>query len=148
MLNLKETSEKIKTQLRRARYFWRKDYITPRNIVTVGGILMIIYFTGGALSMLSRNWSLEEKLSNLRLEKTRMEVEIETLELERQYYKSDEYKELIARTKQGKIAPGETMVTLPDNSNEAKSKYRETNETTRPYRSNFSRWIEFLFGLG
>ena len=138
--------EDIKTQLRRGRYFFRRDYLTASNIVNILTILGIAFFTFQALNKATQIWSLEEKLNNMKLDVARMKIEIETLELEKQYHASEEYKELIARAKQGKMVAGETMVILPENSSEAKNKYKTSETTVRPYRSNFSMWLEFLFG--
>ena len=50
---------------------------------------------------------------NRRREKALLELEVETLELENEYYLSAEYQELAARKYQGKMLAGETMVYLP-----------------------------------
>ncbi len=99
---------------------------------------------------MSRNWSLAEELASKQREKALLELEVETLELENDYYLSDEYQELAARKYQGKMLAGETMVYLPDNSELAKNKYKtvatEENLATET-RSNFEQWLSFLFGI-
>ena len=52
----------------------------------------------------------------------------------------------MARKKQNKMLPGETMVILPNNSEKAKTKYSDIDDKTEKKRSNFEEWLDFLFG--
>ena len=76
-----------------------------------------------------------------------LRLEVENSELENEYYKSAEYQELAARTKQNKIMDGETLIYLPDNSKAAKTKHQQNTAITQPEDtpSNFSQWLAFLF---
>ncbi len=73
------------------------------------------------------------------------------LELENEYYRSNEYQELAARKYQNKKLPGEVMVYLPANSDAARAKHQSSttqeviSETEE--RTNFQQWIAFLFGV-
>ena len=138
--------EKVKTQLRRARYYTKKDILTLNNIVLFAALVLCLIWTWGAINSMSRNWALEEKLKARRLEEAKLQLEVETLKLEQEYYKTYEYKELMARIRSGKMQPGETMVILPQNSEHAKTKYIKPTEETSSYRSNFSELLDFLFG--
>lgn len=137
---------RIKTFFRRVRYYARRDVFTARNIVTVLAVLICFYWAWGAVNSTTRNWSLAEKLKSKQLEAAKLELEVDKNRLERQYYNTDEYKELMARTKLGKKAKGETMVVLPENSEEARTKYIEKTVEQSEFRSNFSQWLDFLFG--
>lgn len=137
--------EKIKTQLRRVRYFAKRDILTFNNIVIFAAILVCLSWTWGAIGSMSRNWELEETNKARILAKEKLKLEVEMMKLEQEYYTTDEYKELIAREKGGKMMPGETMVILPKNSQEAINKYVETKEEIPVFRSNFSQWLDFLF---
>ena len=75
-----------------------------------------------------------------------MKIEVDKYQLEQQYFETDEYKELMARMKLGKKAEGETMVILPENSEAARTKYLKKESEKSEYRSNFSQWLDFLFG--
>ena len=138
--------EKVKTKLRRIRYYTKKDILTLNNIVLFVALVLCVWWTWGAINSMSRNWELEEKLKTRQLEAKRLELEVETLELEQEYYQTEEYQELMARIKSGKMLPGETMVILPQNSESARTKYINTTEEIPTYRSNFSKWLDFLFG--
>jgi cell division protein FtsB len=138
--------EKVKTWFRRLRYYTKKDILTFNNIVFAIALVLCLVWTYGAINSMSRNWILEEKLKNRQLEATKLKLEVETLKLEQEYYQTDEYKELMARTKSNKMMPGETMVILPKNTEAALNKYSNTKTEMSIPRSNFSQWLDFLFG--
>ena len=138
--------ERVKTLFRRIRYFAKKDIFTFNNIILFAALILCFGWTWGAISSMSRNWNLEEKLKIRQLEAAKLKLEVETLELEQEYYQTDEYKELMARIKSNKMMPGETMVVLPKNSESAVNKYNETKTEIPTHRNNFSQWLDFLFG--
>ena len=138
--------EKVKTQLRRLRYFTKRDILTLNNIVLFAAVILCLVWTYGAVNSMARNWELEEKLKTRQLEAAKLKLEVETLELEQEYYQTDEYKELMARIKSNKMQPGETMVVLPKNSEVAINKYANAKTEMKTERSNFAEWLDFLFG--
>ena len=138
--------EKVNTFFRRIRFFAKKDIFTLNNIVLFVAIVLCLVWTCGAIDSMSRNWQLEEKLKTRKLEAAKLKVEVETLELEQEYYQTDEYKELMARIKSNKMLPDETMVILPKNSESAINRHSESAQEMTTPRSNFSQWLDFLFG--
>jgi Septum formation initiator. len=138
--------DKIVAAFRRLRYYSKKDIFTVHNIVFAVAIFMCGFFIIGTVNATARNWTLEQKLKGRQLELTKMKIEVDTLKLEQEYYQTEEYQELTARAKAGKMLPGETMVVLPRNSATALEKYNEAPEEIPSYRSNFSEWLDFLFG--
>ena len=136
--------EKLKTNIRRLRYYSKKDVFTLTNVSTAIALIFAFACICSVITATTRNWQLEQKLTNLRLEEARLRVEVETLELEKQYYNTEEYQEIMARTKQGKMLKGETMVVMPKNSKSAKEKYAEFDSPRRE-RSNLEEWLDFLF---
>ncbi len=137
---------RVQTFFRRIRYYAKKDVFTLRNIITVIAVLICFYWAWGAINSTTRNWNLEEKLKSKQLEAAKTKIEVDKYRLEQQYFETDEYKELMARMKLGKKAEGETMVILPENSENARTKYLEKELEEAEYRSNFSQWLDFLFG--
>ncbi|MBQ9684507.1 hypothetical protein IJV57_03465 [Candidatus Saccharibacteria bacterium] len=137
---------RVQTFFRRIRYYAKKDVFTLRNIITVIAVLICFYWAWGAINSTTRNWNLEEKLKSKQLEAAKTKIEVDKYRLEQQYFETDEYKELMARMKLGKKAEGETMVILPENSENARTKYFEKELEETEYRSNFSQWLDFLFG--
>ena len=137
--------EELKTRIRRLSYYSKKDIFTFTNIATAVALIFAAGCIYSTVTATTRNWQLEQKLSNLRLEKARLELEVDTLELEQNYYNTDEYLEIMARSKDGKMLEGETMVVLPKNSEKAINKYADIDKAEQK-RSNFKEWLDFLFG--
>ena len=96
---------------------------------------------------MSRNWELVERLNADKKSLELVKLEMELAELENEYYNSDEYKELAARRLAGKQLPGENMVYLPENSEVAINKHKteKKNEVKERERSNFEKWMMYLF---
>lgn len=121
------------------------NFLTANNIVNAVAIITCLWFTIGAVSSMSRNWELKQKLQEKYVQLAKVKIEVEKLKLEQEYYKTDEYKELLARSKGGKMAEGETMVVLPKNSNEAKNAHKDKDLYTQTEKSNFEQWMDLLF---
>ena len=137
--------DKVKTQLRRLSYFTKRDFLTVHNIATAAAIILGLVFTYNAVTATTRNWQLEQKLKERSLESAKLQIEVDTLTLEKQYYNTDEYQEIMARKKQNKMLEGETIVILPNNTEKAKTKYSDIDNKTDQKRSNFEEWLDFLF---
>lgn len=137
--------QKLKTQLRRMVYSFKRDFLVAQNIVLAVAILFAFYFLAGAISATSKTWSLQTKLNALLAQEDLTKIEVEKLKLEQQYYQTDEYQELMARKKLGKMAVGETMVILEPNSKTASEKYLNDNDSQKQERSNFAQWLDLIF---
>ena len=138
--------ERIKTSFRRFKYRI-KHWFSSEHIVFIVAISLCLVWTWSAISAMSRNWELEQRLVARRYELTLEQLEIDSIELENKYLASEEYQELSARAKQNKKLEGEFLVYLPDNSDYAKHKHEETKvEEIVEEPSNFEQWFTFLFG--
>ncbi|MBQ3305932.1 hypothetical protein IJH02_00640 [Candidatus Saccharibacteria bacterium] len=143
---------KLKQKARRLKYKLTHGLSVNRVLVLLF-IACCLAWTYGAIVSLSRNWQLEQRIINKRREVKLLELEVDTLELENQYYASEEYQELAAREKENKLLPGESLVYLPKNSEAAKNKHKEIDETAAvavaevKQPSNFRQWLSFLLGL-
>ena len=135
----------IRTKIRQFIYRTRKDYLTLNNVVLVVALVFCASWVWASVTTMSRNWELEKKLEARQLQLAKLELEIAKMELEQEYYRTEEYQELMARAKQGKMLEGETMVVLPDNSRAAKEKYAQAEVATVEEQSNFEIWMSFLF---
>lgn len=142
----------LRTKIRKSRYRLKHEILVFDNIILILALVLCFSFTWGAISSMSRNWSLAQELANRERNKALLELEVETLELENVYYLSEEYQELAARKYQGKMLPGETMIYLPDNTIQAKVKHQGQNPEVATANineamSNFQQWMAFLFGM-
>ena len=135
----------IRTKIRQFIYRTRKDYLTLNNVVLVVALVFCASWVWASVTTMSRNWELEKKLEARKLQLAKLELEIAKMELEQEYYRTEEYQELMARAKQGKMLEGETMVVLPDNSRAAKEKYTQAAAAAVEEQSNFEIWMSFLF---
>ena len=144
--------QSLKTKIRRFYFRLKHDYFSFDNIVFFVAIFACIFWTYSSLTATARNWELSQKLTERKRELARLSLEVETLELENQYYASDEFKELSARLKQNKELDGEHLVYLSENSPEAlardqKASASETEGEVPETPSNVSQWMSFLFGV-
>lgn len=140
--------EKYKTKLRRFYFRIKHDYFSLDNVIFFVAIAACFFWTYSSLSATSRNWELSQKLATRQRELDLLRLEVDTMELENAYYRSDEYKELSARAKQNKQLDGEHLVYLPENSEAALAKNQTpVEEAPTPEPSNFSQWMSFLFNV-
>ena len=136
---------KIRTRIRQFNYRARRDWFTVNNVVLVVALVLCASWAWASVTTMTRNWELERKLEARQLAQAKMELEIATMELEQEYYQTEEYQELAARAKQGLMLPGETMVVLPENSREAREKYALPEVVAEEEQGNFEVWMSFLF---
>lgn len=124
----------------------RHDYLSVENVVLVLAVFLCLVWTYQSITAMSRNWALTEKLATEKKTLELLNVEVETAELENEYYRAEEYQELLARKYLNKQSSGEKMVVLPENSDAAKNKHAvKVERKTEKTRSNFEKWMMYLF---
>lgn len=136
----------LKTKLRQFKYNLKHGAFSIENIVLVLAIIMCLTWTYQSVKAMSRNWELTERLNSDKKSLELLKIEVETAELENEYYKTEEYQELAARRLAGKQLPGEHMIYLDPNSEEAKTKHQTATivKGEKNY-TNFEKWMLFLF---
>lgn len=135
----------IKLKLRRLLYRI-KHGLSIENVVLLVAVIMCLTWTYQSINAMSRSWMLTDRLATANRSLKLLELEVETIELENEYFASDEYQELLARRHAAKQLPGEHLVYLPENSDAAKSKHQTATEPTQQQEySNFDKWLHFLF---
>ena len=137
----------IKNDLRRAGFGLKRDFLTVENVVLLLAIVLCLVWTYQSVAAMSRNWELSERLTAERKSLELLNIEVETAELENEYYQTNEYQELMVRRNLDKKASGENMVVMPENSDIAKNKHNESMETVveEEQYSNFQKWMMYLF---
>ncbi|MBR2641335.1 hypothetical protein IKD49_02685 [Candidatus Saccharibacteria bacterium] len=136
----------IKTPLRRLSYKLRHDYLTVENVFLVAAIILCLTLTYQSIMAMSRNWELSERLGAEKRQLELLSIENEKSQLENEYFRSEEYQEILARKFLDKQLPGEKMVVLPENSEKAKNKHVAKEEEIAEKRySNFEKWMMYLF---
>lgn len=136
----------IRAKFRRINYKLKHDFLTVENVVMLLAIVLCLVWAYQSIVAMSKNWELAETLSEKNKQLELLTVEVETAELENEYYKTEEYQELMARKYLDKKMPGEDMVVMPENSEYAKNKYKivEEEKEEKEY-SNFEKWMMYLF---
>jgi hypothetical protein len=138
-----------KINIRRIYYHIRHRFLTMNNIVIAIAFMIGLSWAWGSIGMMQRNYGLQKevdtKARNLKL----AELETQNLKYEQRYYQSSEYQELEVRKRLGLANPGEHVLILPPNTQQAKAadavvvnKLIRTSEPT----SDFQQWMNFLFG--
>ena len=136
----------VKDNLRRTKFRLKRDFFTLENIALLLAIVLCLVWTYQSIVAMSRNWKLSETLITEKKELELLNVEVGAAELENEYYKTNEYQELMARKILDKKLSGENMVILPDNSEEAKNKHKVAKvEKQEKSYSNFEKWMMYLF---
>ena len=139
-------SMSVKDNLRRTKFRLKRDFFTLENIALLLAIVLCLVWTYQSIVAMSRNWKLSETLVTEKKELELLNIEVEAAELENEYYKTNEYQELMARKILDKKLSGENMVILPDNSEEAKNKHKVVKvEKQEKSYSNFEKWMMYLF---
>lgn len=132
-------------------HLWH-TYATISNVVLVIALVIAGGWTWGTISSMQTNLAAQRAYDEQQRQLELTKLEVATLEYQQNYYNSDEYKDLAARTYLGLVSPGEKVLVLPKNSTDAS---REVIvDTTKPVsttastttRSNFQQWMDFLSG--
>ena len=137
--------------LKRLRHLWR-TYGTLNNVVMVVALIIAASWAWGTITQMQTNFAAQKAVDDQRRELQLTELEVATLEYQQNYYKSDEYKDLAARTNLGLAAPGEKVLVLPPNSpaaidQDTSDEQRELIQTRQTITgTNFEQWIKFLTG--
>lgn len=136
----------IKDGIRRINYKIKHDFLMVENIVLFLAIALCLVWAYQTIVAMSKNWELAESLSDKNRELELLSIETEALALENEYYKTDEYQEILARKYLNKKIPGENMVVMPENSESAKNKHKTTKDSMEEKSyTNFEKWMMYLF---
>ena len=127
------------------RYIWHR-YATFNTGVTIVAAFVV-------LSWAWANFEAQKVVEERQRERDVLELEVATLRYRQNYYRSDEFKDLAARSRLGLASPGEKVLILPPNSERARQQDEQDQKlkTAAPAEkpasgSNFQQWINFLSG--
>ena len=125
-----------------------KRYTTLNTVVILIGAIVVSGWVWGSITTMQRNYALQKEVDARERELALTQLEVDTMQLQKNYYASDEYKELAARERLGLAAPGEKVLLLPPNSAAAKATNITEKSPTATTRTltNFEQWMLFLFG--
>jgi hypothetical protein len=138
-----------KINIRRLYYHVRHKYFTLNNVVILLAFSIAAGWVWGSLGVMQRNYDLQKEVDLKQRQLQLAQVETASLELEQRYYKTREFQELAAREDLGLGLPGESILILPPNSQEAKdadNAFTSKKTVAVEQVSNFQQWVNFLFG--
>lgn len=139
----------LKQKLRPYLYRIKHQLLTPRNLlVMLAGVLALSWVISAVLAM-EQNYNLQKRVDRRRQQLALLKLETESLEIEKDYYKSAEFQELMVRQSLGLGAADEKLLILPPYTDWVRQKQTErvTQQALAPPKiSNFNQWINFLFG--
>lgn len=140
-----------KINIRKFIYHIRHKYLTFNNLVILTAFLIAAGWLWGSLQAMQQNFTLQKEVDYKKRQLQLAELQKDSLELQKRYYETNEYKELAARESLGLVMPGEKVLILPENSESAKEadskKTASTGETVAVDKtSNLEQWLNFLFG--
>lgn len=110
------------------------------------GLILVIYFFIALLNESSKNYKLSQQADQLESQIAQLQSEVEDLGYKISYYKTDLYKEKVAREKLGLQQPGESVVIVPGSKEDTKSVMQASKPANQPPKTNFQQWADFLFG--
>lgn len=114
------------------------------------GLIVIIYMFAILASETSKNYQLRSRADELESQISKLESDISELGFRITYYKTDAYKEQLARQELGVQAPGESVVVVKDDQANKKTQVTavnvKTDEQIESEKPNYQQWWDFLFG--
>jgi cell division protein FtsB len=137
---------------KRAHHLWRR-YGTMSNIVVGVALVIAAGWVWGSVTTMQRNFSLQKEVDAKRRQLELTDLQVQTLQYQQNYYRSDEYKDLAAREHLGLASPGEKVLFLPANSaavqqeaKRAEAPVAAATPTVGSAPSNLDQWLNFFSG--
>ena len=123
------------------------------NLVLFGGLAFIVFMFIILATESSNNYGLRNKSDALENQIAKLQSQIEDFGYKVTYYKTDSYREILARQKLNVAAPGESVIIIKDDksrqsteTNESKQIVLTTDREDLSKKSNIEQWRVFLFG--
>lgn len=114
--------------------------------VVFAGIVLLISWSG--VKTIQTNYELQKQISTIKQQNAVRELENKNLELQNQYYNTDEYLELSARRNFGLGKPGEKELLVPQSVAYAYApevaSSKASAEAKSTHTSNFQAWVNFF----
>ena len=130
-----------------------RNFFRSGKIIFWIGLVLVIYMFIVLAVETSQNYTLRSKSQNLEIQIAKLEEQIEDLGYKVTYYKTDSYRDRLAREKLNVAAPGESVIIIKDdkrNSNKDDESVNKvvlkTDEEALSEKPNYQQWWIFLLG--
>lgn len=136
--------------------YQKHPYVQQLQDVRVVGLLvfvvLVLLVSWSGVKVIQTNYNLEKQITRLQQEVEVLELENSNQKLRNQYYNTDQFLELAARRQFGLAAPGEKLILVPKQVALAhtvdlpKMDEKEVAPVVeRPkYQENFEAWVDFF----
>jgi cell division protein FtsB len=126
-------------------------YFKTGKVVFWAGLIIIIFMFVKLASETSKNYQLRSKSDELQGRITNLEGQIDDLNNRITYYKTDAFREVLARQKLNVAANGESVIIIKDEKNKPKEAQADqvvvsANVQDNSKLPNYQQWWNFLFG--
>jgi cell division protein FtsB len=151
-----KTNIKAKLTARFEPYYYHvRDYVLSlRDIRNVGLLVftvIVLLISWSGVKAVQTNYGLQKQISQLSQETTVQQLQNQNLQLQNQYYTTNQYLETTARQNFGLGASGETELLVPKNValahtvNQPSTIASKTAVPKQPFwQHNFQSWVDFF----
>jgi cell division protein FtsB len=114
-------------------------------------VVIVLLISWSGIKTIQTNYGLQKQISTIKQQNAIQKLQNENIELQNEYYKSNQYLEVAARQNFGLAAPGEKLIVVPEKV--ALANTIDTNPITvevkaadkQPtYQRNFQSWVDFF----
>ena len=121
------------------------------GLLIFGVIAVLVTWSG--IGAVETNYNLQKQISQLQQQNDLTNLQNNNLQLQDQYFNTNEYLELQSRELLSKALPGEKLILVPQSvalANTVNIPQDKTISTSPPpakptYQSNFEAWVNFFF---
>ncbi len=110
------------------------------------GLLLTIYIFALLTTESTKSYHLRQKEDELQAQIEKLQADIEELGYKISYYKTDEYKEKLAREKLNMQSAGESVVIVRGKNSPATTNGSGLQKQSHVPKTNFDAWFDFLTG--
>ncbi|MCX6804733.1 MAG: septum formation initiator family protein [Patescibacteria group bacterium] len=128
-----------------------RKYLKSGKIILWAGAIALVYMFVILASETSRNYQLRSKADELDSQISRLEGQVEDLGYKITYYKTDSFREKLAREKLNVAGAGESVVIIKDDKRDraedsSQSKIElKSDEQVLSEKPNYQQWSIFIF---
>jgi len=122
-----------------AQPWWKK---TGDNMVRLGLIVLALLLVVNLIRSVESNYPVSKQIRSLHNQIAQVQDDETVITQENDYYKTDTYKEIMARERLGYIKPGEKMVLVPENKDTSASSNSTSSSSTTALSEAQKSWNE------
>lgn len=126
---------------------------TPQNLgfYLIAALSVSVMYNGS--KVIQQNYELTQQVRAIEQENRVIELENRNKELKNQYYATEEYADITARSSFGRALPGERVYIVPSNVSErvlttpkVENDFSVAEQDIPKYRRNIEAWLNIYFG--